>query len=186
MSKLDSKSPLTILPPLNPYKIAITLSQLTAGTTTSVSQAMTSIIQDLCDCNVTAASFQNSSLTCSPTTLESGDVALFTSSLIYSSDSGSITASTLVDMLQAWLLTSDNISAAIDGNLVELTRTCPTKLSTLTTGVCTHMPPPPRMDCTMTHASSTDGHGGAIVGAFIGGLLAGIAMFGAGIGVAIW
>ena len=77
-----------------------------------------------------------------------------------------------MDMLQTWLLTSDNISAAIDGNLVEFTRTCPTKLSMLTAGVCTHMPPP--------------GHGGAIVGAFIGGLLAGIAMFGAGIGVAIW
>ena len=149
-----------------------------------VIQAMTSIFQELCDCNMTAASFRDFTLTCSPTSVETGGLALFTSSLIYSSDNGSITAGMLVDMLQAWLLTSDNISAAIDGSLVEFSRTCPTKLSTLTTGVCTNMPPPPAMDCGMVHASSTDG--GAIVGAFIAGLLAGMAIFGAGIGVVIW
>ena len=162
----------------------LTLSQLTTGAAASVSQAMTSIFQELCNCNITAASFRDVTLTCSPTSVETGGLALFTSSLIYSSDNGSITASMLVDMLQAWLLTSDNISAAVDGSLVEFSRTCPTKLSTLTTGVCTNMPPPPAMDCGIVHVSTTDG--GAIVGAFIAGLLAGMAIFGAGIGVVIW
>jgi len=77
------------------------LSQLTVGTAMSVSQAMTSIFQELCDCNMTAASFQDFTLSCSPTSVKTGGFALFTSSLIYSSDNGSITASMLVDMLQA-------------------------------------------------------------------------------------
>jgi len=40
------------------------------------------------------------------------------------------------------------------------------------------------MDCGIVHVSTTDG--GDIVEAFIAGLLAGMAIFGAGIGVVIW
>ena len=111
---------------------------------------------------------------------------MFTSSLVYSSDNGSTTASMLVDMLQTWLLTSDNTSTTVDESLVEFSRTCPTRLTPQTTSACTR-PLPPRVECktpTVAHISDIDG--GAIAGGFIGGLLVGIAIFGAIIGVGIW
>ena len=161
----------------------------------------------------------------------------------------------LVDMLQTWLLTSDNTSTTVDESLVEFARTCPTRLTPQTTGACTR-PLPPRVECehptatrvsntadtsgtqptgthasdsggtqatgthasdtggtqptgthasdtggtqpTGTHASNTGGtqltetHAFGVVsiastaGAFGGGLLLGIAIFGAVIGVGLW
>ena len=46
----------------------------------------------------------------------------------------------LVDMLQTWLLTSDNTSTTlttVDESLVEFSRTCPTRRTPQTTGACT-------------------------------------------------
>ena len=135
----------------------------------------------------------------------------------------------LVDMLQTWLLTSDNTSTTVDESLVEFSRTCPTRLTPQTTGACTR-PLPARVECehptatrvsntadtsgtqatgthasdtggtqpTGTHASDTGGtqptetHAFGVVsiastaGAFGGGLLLGIAIFGAVIGVGLW
>ena len=111
---------------------------------------------------------------------------MFISSLVYSSDNGSITASMLVDMLQTWLLTSDNISTTVDDSLVQFSRTCPTRLTPQTIGACTR-PLPPRVECehpTVTHVSDSDG--GAIAGGFIGGLLVGIIIYTAVIGVGLW
>ena len=156
---------------------------------------MTNIVQDFCHCNITADNLQDSSLTCS----QSGDSTVFTSSLVYSSDNGSITASMLVDMLQTWLLTSDNITTTVDDSLVQFSRTCPTRLTPQTTGTCTR-PLSPRVECehpTATHASDTgvtqptvthisDTDSGAIAGGFTGGLLIGIIIFAAVIGVGLW
>ena len=154
---------------------------------------------------------------------------MFTSSLVYSGDNGNLTASMLVDMLQTWLLTSDNTSTTVDESLVEFSRTCPTRLTPQTTGACTRLLSP-RVECehptatrvsntaatsgtqaTGTHASDTGGTqptgthasdtGGtqptethafgvasiaSTAGAFGGGLLLGIAIFGAVIGVGLW
>ena len=151
---------------------------------------------------------------------------MFTSSLVYSSDDGSITASMLVDMLQTWLLTSDNISTTVDDSLVQFSRTCPTRLTPQTTGACTR-PLPPRVECetpTVTHVSDdgvtqptathtsdtgvtpptathtsdtgvtqpTATHAFGVVaiastaGAFGGGLVVGIVIFGAVIAVGLW
>ena len=124
---------------------------------------------------------------------------MFTSSLVYSSDNGSITASMLVDMLQTWLLTSDNISTTVDNSLVQFSKTCPTRLTPQTIGACTR-PLPPRVECehpTVTHVSDTgvtqptvghvsDTDGGVIAGGFIGGLLIGIIIYTAVIGVGLW
>ena len=117
---------------------------------------------------------------------------MFTSSLVYSSDNGSLTASMLVDMLQTWLLTSDNISTTADESLVEFSRTCPTRLTPQTTGACAR-PLPARVEYETPHVSECEqptvahiSDGGAIAGGFIGGLLVGIAIFGAVIGVGIW
>ena len=162
----------------------------------------------------------------------------------------------LVDMLQTWLLTSDNTSTTlttVDESLVEFSRTCPTRLTPQTTGACTRpLSPwvegeqPTRVSNTAdtggtqptgthasdtggtqptgTHASDTSGtqptgthasdtggtqptgthasHTGetqptethafgvasiaSTAGAFGGGLLLGIAIFGAVIGVGLW
>ena len=151
---------------------------------------------------------------------------MFISSLVYSSDNGSITASMLVDMLQTWLLTSDNISTTVDDSLVQFSRTCPTRLTLQTTGTCTR-PLSPGVECehptathvsgtgvtqptathisgtgvtqpTVTHTSDTGvtqptvTHAFGVVaiastaGAFGGGLLVGIVIFGAVIGVGLW
>ena len=104
----------------------------------------------------------------------------------------------LVDMLQTWLLTSDNITTTVDDSLVQFSRTCPTRLTPQTTGVCTR-PLPPRVECetpTVTHVSDTNvtqptathvsDDGGAIAGGFIGGLLIGIIIYTAVIGVGLW
>ena len=137
---------------------------------------------------------------------------MFTSSLVYSSDDGSITASMLVDMLQTWLLTSDNISTTVDDSLVQFSKTCPTRLTPQTIGACTRPLPPCRMECehppTATHVSDTDvtathtsdtgvtqptaTHVFGVVaiastaGAFGGGLVVGIVIFGAVIAVGLW
>ena len=158
---------------------------------------MMTIIHDLCHCNITADSLQDSSLACSQT----GDSTVFTSSLVYSSDDGSITASMLVDMLQTWLLTSDNISTTVDDSLVQFSKTCPTRLTPQTIGACTR-PLPPRVECehppTATHVSDTGvtqptaPHVFGVVaiastaGAFGGGLVVGIVIFGAVIAVGLW
>ena len=152
--------------------------------TRTISRAVMNIIQDLCHCNITADSLQNSSLTpCSQT----GDSTVFTSSLVYSSDNGSITASMLVDMLQTWLLTSDNISTTVDDSLVQFSRTCPTRLTPQTIGACTR-PLPPRVEC--EHPTATHAFGvvaiASTAGAFGGGLLVGIVIFGAVIAVGLW
>ena len=110
---------------------------------------------------------------------------MFTSSLVYSSDNGSTTASMLVDMLQTWLLTSDNTSTTVDESLVEFSRSCPTRLTPQTTGACTR-PLSPRVECEQPTVACAADNGGAAAGAFIGGLLIGIAIFGAVIGVGIW
>ena len=102
-----------------------------------------------------------------------------------------LTASMLVDMLQTWLLTSDNISTTADESLVEFSRTCPTRLTPQTTGACAR-PLAPRVEyeCFRVRAAHCSTYaadnGGAIAGGFIGGLLIGIAIFGAIIGVGIW
>ena len=119
---------------------------------------------------------------------------------MYSSDDGSITASVLVDMLQTWLLTSDNISTTVDDSLVQFSKTCPTRLTPHTTGACTR-PLSCRVECehpTATHTSdtgvtqSTATHVFGVVaiastaGAFGGGLVVGIVIFGAVIAVGLW
>ena len=110
---------------------------------------------------------------------------MFTSSLVYSSDNGSTTATMLVDMLQTWLLTSDNTSTTIDESLVEFLTSCPTRLTPQTTSACTR-PLSPRVEGEQPTVECAADTGGAAAGAFIGGLLIGIAIFGAVIGVGIW
>ncbi len=87
--------------------------------------------------------------------------------VIYSDPDGNVTATTVVDMLQEWILTSDSAAITIDGNILELSKSCLTRTNSLINNTC--------------QAHSVDSYTskqtvGYISGSFIGGVITGSLM----------
>ncbi len=77
----------------------------------------------------------------------SGSSAYFTAALVYSNPDGTVTASTLINMLLAWLLVEENPEITINNNTtLSLSQQCPTQLNAVTSESCTrllnHVPSP--------------------------------------------
>ena len=87
----------------------------------------------------------------------------------YSDESGNITATTVVESLQEWILTTEDASIEIRGNTFKLSKSCPTKINRLTN----------KNRCL---AFSVESHAkdqtiaGNISGSFIGGAITGFAL----------
>ena len=87
--------------------------------------------------------------------------------------SRNITATTLVDMLQVWLITStDPITMTLEKQTFRLNMHCPVRINSAVPDVCTKLP----TKSTICMQRNTEGQGisGAIVGGgFVGGVVVG-------------
>ena len=76
-------------------------------------------IKDKCNCNLTQNNFEGSQVSC----LGYGQFALFSSTLVYSNDEGTVLASTLVSMLHMELEATNGQALNLEGTGFKLTST---------------------------------------------------------------
>ena len=98
-----------------------------------------------------------------------------TADLVYSDPAGTITASTLLDMFSAWMLSQDNPSVLVNGRNLSLITKCPVEMNAITKDVCA--------------AFISDGSADSITqitGVFFGGLVAGASMIIIAFGIIFW
>ena len=116
-------------------------------------------IQHLCNCSATVQ------LTSSSCTSERS--LMLNGMVIYSDQNGTITATTVVDILQEWILTADGAaSITIDGNALDLSKSCPTRTNRLINSTCE------AFLVQVSHLSKRTV--GYIGGLFIGGVMTGL------------
>lgn len=112
-----------------------------------VEQSLTAILQDECSCDFSVSDLKDTNLDCS----KSGKRVSFSTTLTYSSEDGSITANTLIKLIQRWHSDTKDPTIDLEGQTVAVSQVC--------SPTCT---------------SEDDSDTGTIVGLFAGGLLAGI------------
>ena len=119
----------------------------------SLEESFTVVITDLCSCDI---DLNGSSITCSG----QGKEITFQTTMVYSSESGDITASDVLTMFEVWTINTPDPSLSIDGETANIRDVCvPT---------CTPEP-------TMADTESSTDDIGMTVGIAIGGFLLGIA-----------
>ena len=89
---------------------------------------------------------------------------LLLGTVIYSNSEGNITASTLVDMLQVWLLVSTNPVIMLQNQPFKLITQCPVRLTSATVDACRNL----KVATLVTNESAVIG------GSFAGGVLTGV------------
>jgi hypothetical protein len=93
---------------------------------------------------------------------------LLSGTVIYSNSEGNVTASTLIDMLQVWLLTSTDPTITLQHQPYKLMFQCPTRLTSATVDICQSLTQKPEVATQVANESA------AIGGSFVGGVLTGI------------
>ena len=88
---------------------------------------------------------------------------LLSGTVIYTNSEGNITASTLIDMLQVWLLTTTDPTITLQHQPFKLISQCPVRLTLATVDICRNL--------TLKSEVNVPA---AIGGSFIGGVLTGI------------
>jgi len=124
------------------------------------------IAQEQCSCNITSTSLEDSYLNCS----SNGSRVVFTTTVIYSTDSGDITASDVINFIKQWANTNSARDASVmfGGeaamvnqvcsplcNETEVTEEHPSHSSTVTTASSTPVPAEPIMSPSNTAATTT-------------------------------
>ena len=116
------------------------------------------LFKTVCDCRV---DLEDVRVDCSMT----GNIGMLLSGkVIYSNSEGNITASTLIDILQVWLLTSADPVIMIKHQQLKLIAQCPVELNSETAEACLNL----KLMIPESIESSIIG------GSFIGGVVAGI------------
>ncbi len=92
---------------------------------------------------------------------------MFKGRVIYSDPDGNVTATTVVDILQEWILSSDSAAITINGNILELSKSCPTRTNSPINNTCQVYP---------FDSYSSKQTVGYISGSFIGGVITGSLM----------
>ena len=121
-----------------------------------VKESFSGVVHDQCSCNFTSVNLEDSQLTCSADAMR----ATFTTTVAYSSNSGDVTATDMINTLQNWA----DINGA--GALIQIGGTTATVRQ-----VCT---PSCESSSNATNTINASNPGGLTVGVFIGGLIAGI------------
>ena len=97
---------------------------------------------------------------------------LLSGTVIYSNSEGNVTASTLIDMLQVWLLTTtDDPILMLQHQPFKLISQCPVRLSSATVDACHNLTLKPFSEAATQVANDS---APIIGGSFIGGVLIGI------------
>ena len=115
-------------------------------------------LQHLCNCSATV---QLTSLSCT-----SEQFLMLKGTVTYSDPNGTITATTVLDLLQEWIIATDGASITINGNALELSKSCPTRTNRLINSTCEAFP------VQISHLNKQIV--GYISGSFIGGVLTGL------------
>ena len=114
------------------------------------------LFKTICDCSV---DLEYMKIDC----LITGNM-LLTGTVVYSNSHRNVTASTLIDMLQVWLLTSTKPVIMLQNQPFKLITQCPVKLTLATIDACSNL----------KVAVSGSSESAVIGGSFIGGVLTGI------------
>ena len=120
------------------------------------------MVHEQCSCNFTSINMEDSQLTCSE---DDGSSATFTTTVVYSSDSGGVTATDMINTIQNWAA-SNGAEASIEFGRVIAT----------VSQVCS-----PSCD----GATSSTSMGGVIGGTLIGGFFGGIILLGIPVAI-VW
>ena len=100
--------------------------------------------------------------------------------LVYSSPDGRITASTLVNRLQIWLLSQNNPSILVNGVSASLSKQCVPQLNSATQSTCTRQltvaitQETETTDSTINSDPTESSYAISVVGGFLEGLAAGL------------
>jgi len=78
---------------------------------------ITNALQETCSCNISADDLEDSEATCSADT----NILIFTTTVVYSTESGNLTASTLIQMFQD---SATGSSISIGNQTATVTRVC--------------------------------------------------------------
>ena len=87
----------------------------------------------------------------------------------YSDEDGNITATTIVDFLQEWILTAEDASIKIGGNVLELSKRCPTRSNRFINNTCDAFP---MVQESQSSKSSIEYN--IVGGTFFGGVIIGV------------
>ena len=118
------------------------------------------LFKTVCNCSV---DLEHVRVECSSVT----GTMLLLGTVTYSDSEGSVTASTLIDKLQVWLLTSTNPVITLQNQSFNLISQCPVRLTSATEGVCSNL----RVATSDSVASES---ATIIGGSFFGGVLTGV------------
>ena len=119
--------------------------------TQSLRESLSVVVHDQCSCNFTSTNMEDSQLTCS----DDGIGVILTTTVVYSSDNGDITASDMINALKSWAAINGDASLGIGGVTATVSQVCsPT--------------------CESPSPSHDSNSGAVTAGTFIGGLSVGI------------
>ena len=113
------------------------------------------LFKTVCDCTV---DLEQVKVDCLAT-----ENMLLSGTVIKSNSEGNVTASTLIDMLQVWLLTSTDPTITLQHQPFKLISQCPVRLTLATVDICRNLTLKTEVNVSA-----------AIGGTFIGGVLTGI------------
>ena len=121
--------------------------------TQSLRESISGVVHDQCSCNFTSANLEDPQLTCS----DDGNMIIFTTTVVYSSDTGDITASDMIGVVISWAaINGVGTSLEIGGNTATVSQVC-------------------SPSCESLSSPSTESNVGAVAaGTFIGGFIVGI------------
>ena len=66
--------------------------------TQSLEESLSGVVHDQCSCNFTLVNLEDSQLTCS----DNGMRVIFTTTVVYSSNSGDVTGTDMISVLKCW------------------------------------------------------------------------------------
>ena len=118
----------------------------------SFHEAIMSLFKTICNC---AVDLEQVKVDC----LATGNM-LLSGTMIYSNSEGNVTASTLIDMLQVWLLTSTDPTITLHLQPFKLISQCSVRLTLATVDICHNLTLKPEVNVPAI-----------IGGSFIGGML---------------
>ena len=110
------------------------------------------VIKEECNCDFSISNFQDSTITCD----ELGEVVTFDLTVVYSTEDGAITATSINEFVQNWLINGDKTTTiTLSGETLQVSRpSCPLAVS-------------------QSH-QNVDVSAGIIAGLFCGGVLFGV------------
>ena len=120
-------------------------------------------IQEMCSCNFTSSDLEESEATCSA---DDNTTMTFTTTVVYSTESGNMTASTLIQMFQDRAASTSTVISVGSQTATIVSVCCTPELQPSPTST----PTPELQEVMETPTSNT----AALVGAYLGGLVTGM------------